>query len=252
MKPFNAMLFFLIARSLTHYTNRYNVEYVLTEEDRQDLLRAFPSNVIASMKFHDFKGGLSACESLTDFVKGQSVTNGGHVRIHVEAILTALRYDLEREKFFQMPALEALRYKLKEPFGNVVATAFPSTLYDSQEAGNCYACGRYTACVFHCMRVLEYGLRSFLTSAFPSIPVPANPNWGVILQQIESAIAALPSGNAKRQPYSDLATNFKIFKDGWRNNASHIGSKYDEFEADSIYRHVDRFMQGLSKQGFHE
>jgi hypothetical protein len=46
---------------------------------------------------------------------------------------------------------------------------------------------------------------------------------------------------SKKEQYLALATNFKIFKDAWRNDVSHIGSKYLEDDADSIYRHVGRF-----------
>ena len=34
-----------------------------------------------------------------------------------------------------------------------------NALRESLGAGNCYAAGGHTACVFHCMRVAEYGLR---------------------------------------------------------------------------------------------
>lgn len=45
-------------------------------------------------------------------------------------------------------------------FGEKVSLNFPSALEDIKEVGNCYATDRNTACVFHCMRVVEYGLRA--------------------------------------------------------------------------------------------
>jgi hypothetical protein len=70
-------------------------------------------------------------------------------RFHDEAAeLTFLYIDAEKLNLYGQPHL----------FGKEVAARFPDSEYDIAEAGNCLALGRNTACVFHCMRVLEYGL----------------------------------------------------------------------------------------------
>jgi hypothetical protein len=45
--------------------------------------------------------------------------------------------------------------------GPKVLSAFPAAKSDIIEAGNCLAAECHTACVFHLMRVVEWGLRAF-------------------------------------------------------------------------------------------
>ena len=40
-------------------------------------------------------------------------------------------------------------------FGDEVANAFPNLIEDIDEAAKCLALSRYTACMFHLMRVME-------------------------------------------------------------------------------------------------
>jgi len=46
-------------------------------------------------------------------------------------------------------------------FGKEIATKFPDLLEDISESGNCYALDRYTACIFHLMRVVEKSVQQF-------------------------------------------------------------------------------------------
>jgi hypothetical protein len=63
------------------------------------------------------------------------------------------------DKFFYIPLLRAQVFELVEPYGVLVSKKFPNLTEDIQEAGKCYACARYTACVFHLMRVMENGVQ---------------------------------------------------------------------------------------------
>ncbi len=72
----------------------------------------------------------------------------GEIHIHVEN-------ELNTHLFMQIPNDRKDFYEHRKLFGNKVHKNFRSTRNDVKEAGSCYAAGRYTACVFHCMRVLE-------------------------------------------------------------------------------------------------
>jgi hypothetical protein len=129
--------------------------------------------------------------------------------------------------------------------------------FDVKEAGNCFASGRFTACVFHLMRVLEIGLIVF-AKVFPAVPT-SKENWQQIIEKIESEIRAMPSAavkvadwKGKQEKYSQLANSFMFFKDAWRNYTAHVRGKYTEDESDGIYRNVRSFMQGLPAQGLSE
>jgi hypothetical protein len=131
-----------------------------------------------------------------------------------------------------------------------VTAAFPSAEYEIKEASKCLALRRNTACVFHCMRVLEHGLCA-LAGQFD---VPAgHKTWNELIEQIEKAIKE----KAKEKPaswkddqqfYAEAASQFMHFKNAWRNYTAHLHFKYTEDEAEPIYRHVRDFMMHIAKR----
>lgn len=175
----------------------------------------------------------------------------------VPEIQSRIRDEMEDRMCMYIPPARAERYDLAEPFGEQVSQSFPSCVFDAREAGNCFASGRFTASVFHLMRVLEGGLVAF-ASLFPAVPTDKE-NWHQIIEKIESEIRSMPqvvpkvdSWKEKQEKYSQLASNFMFFKDAWRNYTAHIRGKYTEDESDAIYRNVRSFMQGLASQGISE
>jgi hypothetical protein len=128
---------------------------------------------------------------------------------------------------------------------------FESSKEDIIEASWCLACDRWTATVFHLMRVLEHGLRAFAGEIDPSNPVDQE-NWKNIIDQIESKIREmekLPRSadkSAKLQRYSELASQFRYFKDAWRNHVSHARTAYDYYQSSSVYAHVRDFMKTMA------
>jgi hypothetical protein len=138
-------------------------------------------------------------------------------------------------------------------FGESVATSFPSSSFDIEEAGNCYATNRNTACVFHSMRVLEKGLLALAADLKVTFPVSITlENWQNIIEKIESEIKAV-NQQAKSvqktidlQFYSEAAKEFRYFKDAWRNHVSHSREKYGDAEAYRVLTHVRDFMEHLA------
>ncbi len=175
--------------------------------------------------------------------------------------------ELKSKIFFHVPSEKAKYYsdllpdppsplqkpKLPTPpFGTEAPNAFPSIIYDAKEAGNCFALGRNTACVFHLMRVLEIGLTALGAVFAVSL---AHTNWAPAIEQIESKIRdmhkdpvwkALPDCKEQQEFYSQAASHFVVLKDAWRNYTAHARGKYDDDEAESIFRNVRGFMQKLA------
>lgn len=128
---------------------------------------------------------------------------------------------------------------------------FPVAVYDIQEAANCRALARPTACVFHLMRVLEVGLNALATDL--GIPWPSRNDWQDVINSIERKIKEIEKGSIKfsgwhekRQFYADAATQFTHFKDGWRNYALHFHAVYDDSKAEIIFGSVREFMRVLA------
>jgi hypothetical protein len=47
--------------------------------------------------------------------------------------------------------------------------------------------------------------------------------------------------------YSDAASQFRHFKDAWRNHVSHGREHYDQRDAEKVLTNVREFMQHLAK-----
>jgi hypothetical protein len=162
-----------------------------------------------------------------------------------------LTNELNDRFFVYLNAEEKKAYCDAMPFGADVVTAFPSSETDIIEASKCFAMERNTACVFHCMRVLETGLRIMAADVGVIFDIQ---NWQNVIDQIEAEIKqlgkSLPRGVPKTQRMQELseaAMQFTYFKDVWRNHVSHNRAKYDADRARSVFTHTREFMASLAK-----
>jgi hypothetical protein len=74
----------------------------------------------------------------------------------------AIQAELGNRKAMMIPANRVKFYKDPSTFlGEEVITAFSELGRDAVEAGNCFALGRHTACVFHLMRIAEFMNQKF-------------------------------------------------------------------------------------------
>jgi len=123
------------------------------------------------------------------------------------------------------------------PFGAEVETRFPASAYDIDEAASCLALRRPTAAVFHCLCVLQQGLRAHARwrgAADP--PAQAGRRWQAVLGDLRSAGCD-----------SELVAALDAVRRGWRGAALQLGPKYTEEEAERIFRLVDAFMRRLAE-----
>jgi hypothetical protein len=139
----------------------------------------------------------------------------------------------------------------KFPFGKDVSVKFPSASIDVRCAGNCIAFDQWTASVFHSMRVLEKGLDAVARELGVSYD---SANWGKVISNIETEIANINKTTSgtdwkeKEKFYSEVAVQFRYFKNAWRNYVMHARDTYTEQQADLIYQHVKEFMTHLATQ----
>lgn len=141
--------------------------------------------------------------------------------------------------------------------GDPTASRFTKIWFDCEEAAKCICVLRPTAAVFHCMRILEAGIRAF--AARLSIPDPVTPaerNWGIILKAIKGKIeAAYPA--PKRMPGSEgafmesLYATLDAVKNPWRNETMHVEGVYTDAEARFIFLNTVAFIQKMAT-GFDE
>jgi hypothetical protein len=168
-----------------------------------------------------------------------------------EALHGSIIAELNASVYLMIPASERELYEQKTaPFGDDVATVFPDANRDIAAAGRCLVVDEWTAAVFHLMRVLEHGLRKLATRFNVTF---ATDSWHKVIKGIEDGITTLRNKpgltDADRDDItrcSEMAAEFRHFKDAWRNHVSHSRATYDEREATLIYEHVKSFMQHMA------
>ena len=153
--------------------------------------------------------------------------------------------ELEDRFFLVIPPEHVAHYRQKEPvFGRVVADAFPNAMEDVSEAGKCLALGRWTAVVFHLMRVMEYGVQRF--GAKLGIALTEEKNWQNILDEINKAIKSLDHRSPQTKAYAAAASHLYHVKIAWRNEVMHPKQTYTPEEAVAVFRAVDVFIRDLA------
>ena len=153
--------------------------------------------------------------------------------------------EMDDRLFMYIPPERADRYDEKELLGKEVNAKFPTIQYDITEAGNCYACGRSTAVVFHLMRIMEVGVQIFGTKL--GVPLTGEKVWQVILDGVNAAIKELPAKDATTVELCHISANLYSVKLAWRNEVMHPKDTYTLEEADNLIRQVKIFMEQLAK-----
>jgi hypothetical protein len=163
-----------------------------------------------------------------------------NLRTRVEDELALCQFvQVEQPEFYLKPEL----------FGEQAGKIFPLAQFDIEESGNCIALGRYTAAVFHLMRVVEVGLGRLAIEVGMSNPVTiSDRNWGKILKKIHDAIEAKTTADASwnRAFFESVETILHSVKVSWRNPVMHVEGTYTEDQAQDIFQVVRSFMRSFA------
>src|SRR4051794_4713875 len=104
-------------------------------------------------------------------------------------IIKVFADELKGQTFFALNAVEKSIYEDTEPYGNDVASKFPSINYDIEEAAKCLILGRSTASAFHSIRCLEAGIRAISRCLGVSDPTKGSDrSWFSLLRAVKDAI----------------------------------------------------------------
>jgi hypothetical protein len=134
-----------------------------------------------------------------------------------------------------------------QPFGKLVAAAFPEVGFDVEEAAKCLALDRGTATVFHLMRVMEEGLK-YVASL---LGIPYAPSWESYISQISTRVADKhdhKSVDWKRDEsfFKGILGDLEAIKIAWRNPTMHIVRNYSDSEAEDVFKAVKTLMLELA------
>lgn len=161
----------------------------------------------------------------------------------ITTILDRLSDELNTNLIFQLNPQNIEYYASLEKWKQVT-DKFPKTSFDIDEAGKCFSQERYTACVFHLMRVFEQGIHEIAKSL--AVTLNENQGWHKHLDKIDSAIEVLPDGNStekkRKKEMQQARSHLHGIRQGWRNDTMHPKDTYTEEEAKTLYHHTKAFM----------
>lgn len=135
-------------------------------------------------------------------------------------------------------------------------TNFPDAQFDAIEAGCCFAFERFTASVYHLMRVAEHGLVAVSRSVGAQDDDLLS--WEKMLGKIHSEMKLLagtkpvPNWKDEEKKLADLCAWFESIKTGWRNPVSHVPRTYSEGTARSLFHATRTLFEHLTVHGFRQ
>lgn len=180
----------------------------------------------------------------------------------IKVILDGFQDNLSKRHFMLLSEEEAAFHSNPNLFGESFKEKYSLyALREAFDAGNCYAASLYTACVFHCMRVAEYGLRKLaanrilrvkLTKKGHRCPIEYG-TWQEVIDAIRSKVAKIrrrpvgPKREVELQFLSNAADHCDYMKEIWRNELAHTRRAYKKEEALSVLNRVKEFVVAVGE-----
>lgn len=196
-------------------------------------------------------------ETLRDDLKSPTLDRRECVLfVRARAVEAAIQNNLNSRKFMFIPADQASYWDDCDIFGKNFIASFPDkACIEMIEAGRCFAVARGTACVFHCMRVAEYGLRKLAKQLRVDITDHGKPcpieygTWSKIITAVRNKLDDLRKQAASKrkeeliQRYSSIADQCEYLKDIWRNELAHTRRFYNKAETLGVINRVRDFIR---------
>ena len=194
-----------------------------------------------------------ATRNLVEMLKGESVIDNWEVQITI--IRQSLMTELEARVFVPIAPDHARYYREPTKDWEEVIERFPDAVSDIEEAGKCYALGRYAASVFHGIQVVEHGLLSlgeFMQIADPKSGFTAVANE---LRRVTTKRHSDRSDFEKKHFafFEQMYGSVEALKTAWRNKVYHAQGKSTVMTADfspavaiEIYMATRGFMRRLA------
>jgi hypothetical protein len=183
------------------------------------------------------------------------------IRNYLTMLINTIMDDVSSFSFLWIVPNRRHHLDAKMPFDKLgeskVHDAFPSATEEFTAAGNCLATECGTACVFHLMRGVEFGLRALARDR--RIRIPKNKplelaTWEEIIKELEAAETAIKgypktlAREAQYDFYHGAMMQFRGFKNVFRNQIMHTRKSYDSDHAQSIFNQTREFMQTLASR----
>jgi hypothetical protein len=177
----------------------------------------------------------------------------------LNGLKTTFGFLLQKSQFAHIPAPDDKYFENDKLFGDDAFEIFEEARQDLKDAGNCLASALYTACVFHLMRVSEFGLRRLAGKLKVKLfdkgkrQQVEDATWDKVIDRVHDKIKAArqlsagPKKQAQLTRFSEAGDHCTFMKDIWRNSVSHTRKAYIRDEALAAFNRVGDFMKFLAR-----
>jgi len=193
--------------------------------------------------------GLDATLAQIDRVENIVGSDSINVDILANAIMevnSRMTDELDARHLYGVDSVRAA-YISSNQFSRMVGERFPDAIADMDEAARCYAFERPTACIYHLMRVTEYGIKGVADLLGIA---DHNPSWEPIIRKIDAELKADYENRhfkGNQDFLANASTHLHAVKVAWRNKAMHVEKINTMEHAKEIYDATCGFMRYVAE-----
>lgn len=214
---------------------------------REDLEKVGSADVAASFRKLGLNFSLKHLERLLESARSaiDEKRQSDELLWVVRELQQRVQDELSERFFLYIPPEDAGFYKNADgSLAGPVLDKWPRLAEDSSEASKCFALGRHTACVFHLMRVMEFGVQQFGRKL--GVKLSEEKRWQTILDQTNSIIKGMDQKLPETKALSSVASNLYHVKAAWRNEVMHPKGTYTREESFALIGAVKAFITELA------
>jgi len=196
--------------------------------------------------------------------QGEAAPTVNEAYVFMEGLMSTFKIELDKQVFCYVVPHRTSYYpgdggSPEEGVGHEasallnVLDAFPNAQFDAREAAYCFAFERFTAAVYHLMRVTEHGL---VAVALKAGAKPAQlRSWDYMLIEISKQVGRIEQAKiddwvTEKNRFADFGSWFSLIRTGWRNPVSHAPRIYLEPAARGIFVATVSLFERLKQAGF--
>ncbi len=238
----------LLERVATHMVRDADPEAQVDQKHRAAILDVLP-DMRAELGPLELQVSLKKLDRIEKTLKSAKALTYGQTAWFFTGPMETVEDELALTLVLQMPRERSQYYKKVDGFGAEVASRFPDVARDLEEAHNCLAMARYTATVFHLMRVVEAGLQELANRL--GVQFSDTLEWGPLLSALDKAILPMlnqtKAEKEAKEAYNEAMAHARAVKNAWRNPTMHPRrAPYDEDQAVQILTNAKALMQSLA------
>lgn len=208
------------------------------------------------------KGALRRISEIEELLEDAENSALDDFLAHVKELQRDIIESLEGEQFLYVLPTKTDFWENEEHFGAAVVEKIDAARTDIREACSCFAVGRYTATVYHCIGIMQAALIKLAQriSCSERIDLEVD-DWGSVVSKLQRAVDALEktakanSSDADRwaewrrlEPkYNEIISDANAVKKAWRHPSAHFIGHYDEPEATKVLGKVGDFVKDVAE-----